>query len=78
LLGSLSDHGDGGIIFLWNTDELPRGYMVYHPRKQYSSQSLLWEPQIPWIKRCLVVQIWLLIDKISLGRMCVCVFVCEV
>jgi hypothetical protein len=37
---------DGGSKDLWNVGELLPDYTAWQPRRQPSSYSLLWEPQI--------------------------------
>jgi hypothetical protein len=46
LLGWLLDPDDGGDIFLRNVTWLSLDYTALYPRRQNSSQPLLWEPQI--------------------------------
>jgi hypothetical protein len=44
--GSGHHHGDGGSKYLWNVGKLLPDYTVLQPRRQPSSYSPLWEPQI--------------------------------
>jgi hypothetical protein len=46
LLSLLFDYEDGGDTFLWNICWLSLDYVALYPRRQNSSKSLLWEPQI--------------------------------
>jgi hypothetical protein len=45
----LIDVEDGDNVILWQSGERLSGYTAPHPRKQYSSQAPLWEPQIQYI-----------------------------
>jgi hypothetical protein len=46
LHGLLFNPENRGSKFLWNTSGLLLDYMALHPKSQYSSYSLMWEPQI--------------------------------